>query len=623
MRILVVSQYFWPENFRINDLVFEWKSKGYEVEILTGKPNYPGGKIFKNYKDNPNEYQFFKECKIHRVPIILRGSASKFDLLINYMSFLINAFFYSIIFLRKKNYDIVFTFATSPVTVGLLSIFISKLTRSKTVIWVLDLWPDIIYELGIIKNKFILFILKKIVIYMYRNSGYIYAQSNSFLLEIAKVTNRDKIDLLHSWPEKINFNCDQRSNLLEYKDDYLNIIFAGSIGETQNLKELVSVFKELVKEKVRLIIIGDGREKSDLENLVKSNKLNSIIFIDQQPLNKIPELVLHADILLLSLKVGKVGSYTIPGKFSTYLKFGLPILCHAKGEVSEIVKNNNFGLCSNPGDTNTLKKNILSLKDLKDKNKIDIFKNSKNFELFNFDKSFIRLGKKLLSFKKKITEIRLITSPHQIPYNENFILSGLNLAFLGSFISDKMVIDKRFIHWPDGIFAQRYYEKTIKKMTGRYLMSNLKIPKKINTIHVLGDLDDNGYNYLKNKYQMHIRHTKLRYGSVKEIVQDLPDINENELVVLTLPTPKQEHVAIELSNINDNYKILCTGGAINMIVGSEAPVPKYLERYFEGLWRLRFDTKRRFKRLITTGANYLSGVINGKFKNVVWKFYKD
>ena len=60
-----------------------------------------------------------------------------------------------------------------------------------------------------------------------------------------------------------------------------------------------------------------------------------------------------------------------------------------------------------------------------------------------------------------------------------------------------------------------------------------------------------------------------------------------------------------------------------MIVGSEAPVPKYLERYFEGLWRLRFDTKRRFKRLIMTGANYLSGVINGKFKNVVWKFYKD
>ena len=154
-------------------------------------------------------------------------------------------------------------------------------------------------------------------------------------------------------------------------------------------------------------------------------------------------------------------------------------------------------------------------------------------------------------------------------------------------------------------------------------MSNLKIPKKINTIHVMGDLDDDGYNYLKNKYQIHIRHTKLRYGSVKEIVRDLPDINVNELVVITLPTPKQEHVAIELSNINDNYKILCIGGAINMIVGSEAPVPKYLERYFEGLWRLRFDTKRRFKRLIMTGANYLSGVINGKFKNVVWKFYKD
>ena len=197
------------------------------------------------------------------------------------------------------------------------------------------------------------------------------------------------------------------------------------------------------------------------------------------------------------------------------------------------------------------------------------------------------------------------------------------MAFLGSFISDKIDIDKRFIHWPDGIFAQRYYKKTIQKITGRYLMSNLIIPKDINTIHVMGDLDNNGYNYLKNKYQKHIRHSKLRYGETKEIIQDLPDINVDELVILTLPTPKQEHVAIALSNINKNYKILCTGGAINMLVGREKPVPKFMERYFEGLWRLRFDTKRRFKRLAVTSFFYFSGVINGKFKQVVWKFYKN
>ena len=623
MRILVVSQYFWPENFRINDLVSAWKSKGYKVDILTGKPNYPGGKLFEDYAANQNKYKLFEGCQIHRVPILLRGSASKFDLAINYMSFLFSALFYSLIYLRKKKYDIVFTFATSPVTVGLLAIFISRLTNSKTVIWILDLWPDIIYELGVIKNKFILQFLKRIVNYMYKNTDYIYAQSNSFLSEISKVTNKDKIDLLYSWPEKINFEFYKRSNLIEYKGDYLNIVFAGSIGETQNLKEVIDIFKDLEKERVRLIIVGDGREKNYLKTLVQENKLKNIIFVKQQPLNKISEIISHADILLLSLNSGKVGSYTIPGKFSTYLKFGLPILCHAKGEVSKIVKKNKFGLCSEPGDISALKNNILFFIDLKNKDKKKFFNNSKHFDLFNFDKSFNKLNQKILSIKEKIIEIRLITNTDQIPYNENFILSGLNLAFLGSFISDKINVDKRFIHWPDGIFAQRYYKKTIQKITGRHLMSSLIIPKDINTIHVMGDLDNNGYNYLKNKYQKHIRHSKLRYGGIKEIIQDLPDINVDELVILTLPTPKQEHVAIALSNINKNYKILCTGGAMNMLVGKEKPVPKFMERYFEGLWRLRFDTKRRFKRLSVTSFYYLSGVINGKFKQVVWKFYKN
>ena len=501
MKILIITQYFWPENFRVNDLVSEWKSKGYKVDILTGKPNYPGGKLFEDYKVNKKKYEFFEECQIYRVPILLRGSASKFDLAVNYMSFLFSAFFYSLIYLRKKKYDVVFTFATSPVTVGLLAIFISRLTNSKTVVWILDLWPDIIYELGVIKNKLILLFLKKIVNYMYKNTDYIYAQSESFLLEISKVTNNDKIDLLYSWPEKINFEFCKRSNLIEYKDDYLNIVFAGSIGETQNLKEVINVFKDLVKEKVRLIIVGDGREKNYLIKLAQENKLKNIIFVKQQPLHQISDIISHADILLLSLKSGKVGSYTIPGKFSTYLKFGLPILCHAEGEVSKFVQNNKFGLCSKPGDISILKNNILSFIDLKSKNKINIFNNKKKFDLFDFDKSFNRLNQKLLSFKKKITEIRLITSAKQIPYNKNFILSGLNLAFLGSFISDKIIVDSKFIHWPDGIFAQRYYKKTIQKMSGRYLMSNLTIPKNINTIHVMGDLDDKGYDYLKNKYQ--------------------------------------------------------------------------------------------------------------------------
>ena len=168
MRILVISQYFWPETFRINDLVKFWRDNNYQVDILTGSPNYPEGKLFSEYKLDKKNFDNYYGASIFRIPIFLRRDSRKFFLFLNYISFILSAVFFGFFLLRNKKYDIVFSFATSPLTSSLPAIFFSKIKSCKSFIWVLDMWPDILLELKIIKNIFIYKIISGISKFIYK-----------------------------------------------------------------------------------------------------------------------------------------------------------------------------------------------------------------------------------------------------------------------------------------------------------------------------------------------------------------------------------------------------------------------------------------------------------------------
>ena len=208
MRVLLVTQYFWPEYFRVNDLVIELKKNNVEVDVLTGYPNYPGGKIYDSFLNNKEYFKNFNGANIYRVPIFPRGSGGKFSLTLNYLSFLFSGLFWGSFLLRNKKYDNVITFATSPIIVALISIFICKLKRSKHLIWVLDLWPDVLNDLNIISNKsFIYKIFSIIVNFIYRNCDKILCQSLSYKKEILSLNNnlKEKLIFFPSWPEDINY----------------------------------------------------------------------------------------------------------------------------------------------------------------------------------------------------------------------------------------------------------------------------------------------------------------------------------------------------------------------------------------------------------------------------------
>ena len=155
MRILVISQYFWPENFRINDLVLALGDRGHHITVLTGEPNYPSGEIFHDYLCNKDSFRNFLGVTVIRVPVIARGK-NKIKLALNYISFILSASFIGPWKLRGKEFDVIFVYEPSPITVGIPSAVMRSIKKAPVVFWVLDLWPQTLGAVGIIKSPFLL-----------------------------------------------------------------------------------------------------------------------------------------------------------------------------------------------------------------------------------------------------------------------------------------------------------------------------------------------------------------------------------------------------------------------------------------------------------------------------------
>ena len=243
------------------------------------------------------------------------------------------------------------------------------------------------------------------------------------------------------------------------------------------------------------------------------------------------------------------------------------------------------------------------------------FINIFNQKKFNVDFAFAKnyFGDNL----KFLQNINLITNTDFLPMKKNFILSGMNLAFLGFYSKGEIKITENFYNWPDGIFVKSI-KRSIKKIPGRDLINSLKISKNITKINVIGNLSDKSKEYMHNKFKINIENYIMPYGSVNKLTSYLPSINKNELTFITLPTPKQEQLAIELQKKNKNYKIICIGASVAIASGEEKKIPIYLEKLnIEFMWRLRTDSLRRIKRLITSLFYYIRGrrrKIYDKFK---------
>jgi glycosyltransferase involved in cell wall biosynthesis len=365
MKLLVVTQYFFPEDFRINELVSDFVKRGHEVTVLTGRPNYPEGKIFEEYVKNKQKFNQFSGSKVIRCPIPSRGS-SKISLIINYFAFIFFGTIYGLRVAKNNKFDNIFVFEPSPITVCLPAIFIKKFFRIPVTFWVLDLWPDTLEAVGILKRKtFIWKILDRLVKFIYNNCDLILGQSRGFVQEIKKYCSDDAdVKFFPNWIEEVYSNpISSKTGLISDDPAILKIIFAGNIGEAQDFPTIVSAVKSASKEqKILLYVLGDGRFKENLKSLIQINDLQkNIILLGRYPITDMPTFFHEADALLVSLKSNNILDKTIPGKVQSYLNSNKPVLAVLSGEGASVIQDARSGFVSKPGHADSLASSIKNL----------------------------------------------------------------------------------------------------------------------------------------------------------------------------------------------------------------------------------------------------------------------
>ncbi len=405
MKILVVCQYFWPENFRVNDMVLGLKSKGHEVTVLTGKPNYPSGKIINGYSFFGNSKEVWQGVNIYRSPLIPRGNGSGIKLAMNYLSF---SFFASLKALSKRfDVDVIFIYQLSPITMALPAIILKKKLRVPLVLYIQDLWPQSVVAGGGIKNKLIIGFLNKFTNWVYDSSDKILIQSQAFreFLILQKV-KENKIEYLPNSTEVLYTKVEKNTDLNKYFGNGINLVFAGNIGEAQSFTTLIEAAERVKKSdnSIRWVIIGQGRKKVEFEKMVQDKNLSDVFrFIGSFSTEMMPSFFAHADALILSLKKEFIFSLTIPSKLQSYMACGKPIIGSLDGEGARIIQMSNCGLIAPAEDPEKLAERILEFKSLSIDQKKLYGINAQNYFKLEFNRNVI-LNKLTSSLEQLINE---------------------------------------------------------------------------------------------------------------------------------------------------------------------------------------------------------------------------
>ena len=392
MRFLIVSQYFWPENFRINDLASELVSRGHEVTVLTGLPNYPSGQIFKEYLAETEKFSNYKDVRILRVPLLARGN-NGLRLLFNYLSFSISACLLGPWKLIGQKFDVVLTCQLSPVTVGLPGALLAWHKNAPLVMWVLDLWPDTLQAIGVVKSTRLLSYVRSLVGFIYRRCDLILAQSRSFIPRIQSLAGPCiPVVYFPSWAEEV-FQTGGVKPAAEVpvKDGIFNVMFAGNVGEAQDFECILSA-ATLLKghSNIRWLIVGDGRMSAWVEAEIELRGLaECVLLMGRHGVERMPEFFLQADAMLVTLADREIFSMTIPGKLQSYLAAGMPILGALNGEGADVVRSANAGFTCPAGNAEGLAEIVLKMAKLPLSERQVMGKNGLEYSKREFDRRMV------------------------------------------------------------------------------------------------------------------------------------------------------------------------------------------------------------------------------------------
>ncbi|ANH68945.1 glycosyltransferase family 4 protein [Mitsuaria sp. 7] len=364
MKVLILSQHFWPETFRINEVAESLIAAGCEVTVLTGQPNYPEGRVFDGYRaaslaaeTHPSGY------RIHRVPLCPRGAGGAKRLVANYLSFLASAAVLGPWSLRGRSFDVVFVYGTSPILQAIAGIVLKRVKRAKLVTWVQDLWPQSLEVTGFVRNPRLLGAVATVVRWIYRRNDLLLVQSHAFEPPVRAMAGATPVEY-HPNPGELAFSAPAGDvpPALTLPEGF-NVVFAGNFGTVQALDTVVEAAALLAQRApdIRLVMVGSGGRGPWLEAEVARRGLDNVMLAGRFPPQAMPGILDQAAAVLVSLNRGEILSQTVPSKVQAYLAAGRPVIASLDGEGARVVEEAGAGIAVPAEDAAALAEGILRI----------------------------------------------------------------------------------------------------------------------------------------------------------------------------------------------------------------------------------------------------------------------
>jgi len=373
MKILLVTQYFWPEFFIINDLVKTLASQGHTIKVLTGKPNYPDGEVYDGYtQENSQQEWFDNNVSVFRVPLRPRKKGGAKNLFLNYWSFIWNGLRFFPAAVKNEQYDAILVFAPSPITAAIPALYLKWKLKTHLAIWVQDLWPESLSATGFVKNRFLLALVRLLVRGIYSRADRLLVQSKGFIEPVSHYANVKKIIYYPNSYKDEYLGVKQRptqlkdntlpvelTNLLER---FFCVTFAGNLGTAQSLETIVDAAAKLKHvPNLRIVLVGRGTSFDWLLEQKEKRKLDNLILAGRFPSEVMPQIFQLSGALLVALKKEEIFSYTVPSKIQAYLASSRPIIAALDGEGACVIEDAGAGLTCDSEDVDGLVKCIGNL----------------------------------------------------------------------------------------------------------------------------------------------------------------------------------------------------------------------------------------------------------------------
>lgn len=360
------------------------------MTVLTGMPNYPAGELYEGYSWLKKRRDSKQGILIFRVPLFVRRESKSWQLILNYLSFVLTACFLGPWMLRGKQFDVVFTYGPSPVTVAIPGLLMAKFKKARMFFWVQDLWPEALTATGAIKSPKILSIVRSVVRKIYHGCDCILVQSKSFIESVVAIgTERKKVRYFPNWAESLYRPVRLESDTAERKkvpSDGFVVMFAGNLGMAQSLDTIIGAADKLKDENIFWVFLGDGRRRVWLQNKVTELQLDKVCLLGSHPIETMPAYFSLADVMLVTLNDDPVIATTIPGKVQSYMACGKPIIGALNGAGAKVIEESSSGYCVVSGDACGLAAAVLRMSGLTDVERDKMGKLARYYYEQNFDR---------------------------------------------------------------------------------------------------------------------------------------------------------------------------------------------------------------------------------------------